>query len=156
MNIRKFKKQDTKEVALLAMKTFEKYNGSDFFSKDGITKTLDFFDPTKNTVKELQEKFEKTPIFYVAEEDNKIFGMIRGLPNKISSLFVDGTQHKKGVGKKLVQQFEKEAKEKKSEYIKVKASLFATSFYQKMGYKKTTGIRNFMGLKVYNMKKVLN
>jgi histone acetyltransferase (RNA polymerase elongator complex component) len=156
MNIRKFRKQDTKEVALLAMNTFEKYNGSDFFSKDGVEKTLDFFDPSKNTEKELQEKFAKTPIFYVAEENNKIVGMIRGLPNKISSLFVDETQHKKGVGKKLMLQFEKEAKEKKSEYIKVKASLFATSFYQKVGYKKTTGIRNFMGLKVYNMKKVLN
>jgi histone acetyltransferase (RNA polymerase elongator complex component) len=156
MNIRKFRKQDTKEVALLAMNTFEKYNGSDFFSKDGVEKTLDFFDPSKNTEKELQEKFAKTPIFYVAEENNKIVGMIRGLPNKISSLFVDETQHKKGVGKKLMLQFEKEAKEKKSEYIKVKSSLFATAFYQKMGYKKTTGIKNFMGLKVYNMKKVLN
>jgi predicted N-acetyltransferase YhbS len=136
--------------------TFEKYNGSDFFSEDGVQKTLDFFDPSKNTEKELQEKFTKTSIFYVAEENNKIVGMIRGLPNKISSLFVDETQHNKGIGKKLMLQFEKEAKEKKSEYIKVKASLFATSFYQKVGYKKTTGIRNFMGLKVYNMKKVLN
>jgi len=32
---------------------------------------------------------------------------------------------------------------------------YAAPFYQKIGYKKTTGIRNFRGLKVYPMKKAL-
>jgi len=56
MKIRKFEDKDVIFVADLAMKTFEKYNGSDYF------------DPNKNTKQELLEKFSKKPIFYVAEE----------------------------------------------------------------------------------------
>ena len=33
--------------------------------------------------------------------------------------------------------------------------MYAVPFYQKIGYKKTTGIRNLHGLKVQPMKKVL-
>jgi N-acetylglutamate synthase-like GNAT family acetyltransferase len=154
MKIRGFQKKDTKEVALLAMKTFEKYNGSDYFEKEGIQKTIDAFNPKKNS--NLSDDFKKTPIFYVAEENNKIVGMVRGTINKLTSLFVDGREHKKGIGKQLVDKFENEAKRKGSKQIKLNASLHATYFYQKMGYKKSTGIRNFKGLKVYPMKKVLN
>jgi GNAT superfamily N-acetyltransferase len=155
MEIRKFKKGDTKAVARLIVRTFKKYNGEDFFDQEGVSKTLDLFDIKKNTEEQLIERFKKTPIFYVAEVDGKIIGMIRGLPNKISSFFVDGQEQGKGVGKKLIRRFELEAKKRKSEYIKIRASLYATAFYQKRGYKKTTGIRNFMGLKVYNMKRSL-
>ena len=156
MIIRKYKRHDTVEVALLAMNTFKKYNGSDYFLKEGVTNTLNTFDPIKNTEQDLFEMFNRTTIFYVAEVDGKIVGMIRGLPNKISSLFVEGAEHQKGIGKKLIETFEKEAKKKMSKYIKVRSSLNAVSFYQKVGYRKTTGIRNFMGLKIYNMKRILN
>ncbi len=53
-----------------------------------------------------------------------------------------------------IEKFEKEAK-KNSSYIKTRASLFAVPFYRKMGYKKTTGIRKFKGLKIQPMKKIL-
>lgn len=155
MKIRKFKKEDTRAVAQLISRTFKKYNGKDFFDIEGVNKTLDLYDIQKNTEVQLLERFKKTPIFYVAEVGGKIIGMIRGLPNKISSFFVDESNQGKGVGKKIIRQFELEAKKRKSEYIKIRASLYATTFYQKRGYKKTTGIRNFMGLKVYNMKKSL-
>lgn len=79
--------------------------------------------------------------------------MINGVPNRISSLFVDGTQHKKGIGKDLLGKFELEAKEYGSTIINIEASLYAADFYQKMGYMKTTGIINHTGLKVYKMEK---
>lgn len=109
MKIRKFVERDVIKVADLAMRTFKEYNGSDYYDQESITSTLDFFDPDKNTKQELLEKFSKKPIFYVAEEGDKIIGMISGLPNRISSLFVDGTQHGKGIGKKLIEHFEFEA-----------------------------------------------
>ena len=155
MNIRKLEDRDVIYVADLAMKTFEKYNGSDYYELEGITNTLNYFNPNKNTKQELLEKFSKKSIFYVAEEGDKIIGMISGLPNRISSLFVDGTHHGKGIGKRLTEQFEIEAKDNNSNFIKVEASLYAVSFYEKMGYKKTSGICNHMGLKICNMEKVL-
>ena len=55
----------------------------------------------------------------------------------------------------LVKKFERNAQKYGSKKIKIRASLFAVPFYKKMGYKKTTGIRNFKGLKIQPMKKIL-
>ena len=54
-----------------------------------------------------------------------------------------------------VPKFENEAKKWGSKEIKIRASLFSVLFYERIGYKKTTGTRNFMGLKIQPMKKVL-
>lgn len=155
MKIRKFEERDVVEVANLAMETFKRYNGSDFYDKDAIANTLAYFDPTKNNKQRLLEKFSKKFIFYVAVEEDKIVGMINGVPNRISSLFVDGAQHRKGVGKELFNSFEFEAIEYGSNRISIEASLYAVNFYEKMGFDKTTGIINHMGLKVYKMEKML-
>ena len=155
IKLRKFRKEDTRVVALLAMNTYKQFNNKEFIKKSAVQEYLNDYDPKKNTDQQLYKKFLRTPIFYVAIENNKIIGMIRGRSERISNLFVEGIQHKKGVGRLLVNKFESEAKKQKSEEIKIRASLYATPFYQKMGYKKTTGIRNFRGLKVYPMKKAL-
>jgi len=56
----------------------------------------------------------------------------------------------------LILKFEKVCIKKGSKIIKIRASVYATPFYQKLGYKKTTGIRKFKGLKHYSMKKTLS
>ena len=75
--IRRFEERDVIYVADLAMRTFKKYNGSDYFELESIINTLNYFDPDKNTKEVLLEKFSKKPIFYVAEEGDKIIGMIK-------------------------------------------------------------------------------
>jgi GNAT superfamily N-acetyltransferase len=156
MKIRKFQKKDTKEVASLISRTYDKYNSSDYFDKKAAKDYSNFFNPNKTSEKEIFEIFNKATIFYVAEEDGKIIGTIRGTPDRISSLFVDGTQHKKGIGKKLLFKFEDEALKQGSKEIKLRSQLFSVIFYEKMGYKKTRGIINAKGLKVYPMRKALN
>ncbi|MDD2758339.1 MAG: GNAT family N-acetyltransferase [Patescibacteria group bacterium] len=99
------------------------------------------------------EKFKKTQIFFVAIDRNKIIGLIRGNPGKIVNLFVDGKYHHNGTGKKLMERFQAEAKKINSKEIKIKSSLYAVPFYKKMGFKKTTGMRNFHGLKIWPMRK---
>jgi hypothetical protein len=37
----------------------------------------------------------------------------------------------------------------------LRSSLYATPFYESVGYKKTTGIRHFHGLRIQPMKKIL-
>ena len=81
----------------------------------------------------------------------KTIGVIRGRPNRIFNLFVDSNYHKKGVGRRLVEMFEKKAFAHKSKIIKISASLYAVPFYQRRGYKKTTGLRKLFGLKVQPM-----
>lgn len=99
--------------------------------------------------------FLESPLFFVAEENNEIIGVSRGKYNKISNLFVKNSSHRKGVGRRLVEVFEAKVKKLGTNEIKIRSTLYASPFYQKVGYKKTTGIRNYMGLKVYPMKKIL-
>ena len=156
MAIRKFHKKDTKEVALLVVNTYKKFNSSEFIEKKAVTDYLSHYNPQINSEEELYSNLKRTPFFYVFEEDHKIIGMIRGRVGRIINLFVDGSKHKKGVGRKLVLKYENEVRKQNCNEIKIRASLYATPFYEKMGYKKTTGIRNFRGLKVFPMKKILN
>jgi len=114
-----------------------KFNSSEFIEKGAVRDYLNQYDPKINSEEELYLNFKRTPIFYVFEENNKIIGIIRGRIGRISNLFVDGEKHKKGIGKKLVLKFEKEIKKHNSNGIKIRASLYATPFYEKMGLGKT-------------------
>lgn len=157
MKFRKFKKEDIRQIAEIKNSVFKKFNNSEYFKKEAIDWYLNFTNPQKSD-KELLEAFHVSSksIFYVAEENNKIVGYIKGSKNRIGNLFVIGKTHKKGVGKKLVELLEKEAKKQNSKEIKIRSSIYAVPFYQKMGYKKTTGIRNLHGLKIQPMRKILN
>ena len=157
MGFRKFKKSDIRQVAKIKNSVFSSFNKSEYFEKEAVAKYLSYTNHKKSD-QELLEAFKVTPdsIFYVAEENNKIFGYIKGRKNRIGNLFVLGQTHKKGIGKKLVDLFEKDAKKQNSNEIKIHSSIYAVPFYQKMGYKKTTGIRNLHGLKIQPMRKILN
>jgi GNAT superfamily N-acetyltransferase len=156
IQIRKFGRGDTKEVAALIFSTYKLFLSKEYFEKRAIQEYLDYYDPEKNSEVELLKRLNTAPIFYVAIGKDEIIGMIRGRKDKIINLYVNGSQHQKGIGRSLVQRFESEAKRLGSKEIKIHASLYATPFYQKLGYKKTTGIRNFHGLKVQPMKKILS
>ena len=154
MKFRRFKKEDIREVAKIKNSVFYNFNRFEYFKEDAIDWYLDFTNLEK-TDKELIKAFNisNKSIFYIAEENNKIIGYIKGGKDRIANLFILKEYHKKGIGKKLVELLEKESKKQNSKEIKVRSSIYATSFYQKMGYKKTTGIRNFRGLKIQPMKK---
>lgn len=155
IKIRAFKVADTYSVAEIINKTFKKYNRREG-SKKAVECYVNFYKPKKNNINKLKEIFSKTGIFFVATDSNKVIGIIKGRSNRVTSLFVNGKHHKKGIGKKLMLKFEKTCIKKGSKIIKIRASIYATPFYQKLGYKKTTGIRRFKGLKHYSMKKILN
>ncbi len=144
-------------MAEIKNSVFRKFNNSEYFEKEAIDWYLGLTNP-KMSDEELLKAFRTSDksIFYVAEENDKIVGYIKGSADRIANLFVKGETHKRGVGKKLVELLEKEAKKQNSKEIKIKSSIYAVPFYQKMGYKKTTGVRNFHGLKIQPMKKTLN
>ena len=153
MKLHKYNPSNLHEVASLIRKTFRKFNSKEG-TKKGIKEYLDYYD-TKKNIDNVKETFSKNTIFFVIKKNNKIIGIIRGRKNKIGNLFVKGEYHKKRIGRKLVEKFEKEAKKQKSKEIKISTSLYSVPFYKKMGYKKITGIRNIKGLKIQPMKKRL-
>ncbi len=152
--IRKFKIVDTALVAEIVSSTFKRYNKQEGI-KEAANKFINFYDPEKN-IEKLKLAFSKSDIFFVAVDNKKIIGMIRGKKDRVVNLFVNGKYHKSGVGSRLMEKFEKSCIKKGSKDIKLRASIYAVSFYEKAGYKKTTGIRNFIGLKICPMKKNIN
>jgi GNAT superfamily N-acetyltransferase len=79
---------------------------------------------------------------FVAEDDGAIVGVLRGRLDKLQSLFVRKDYQRHGIGRVLVEHFERECRRREATIIKVQATLFAVSFYQSVGYKKTTGVRS--------------
>ena len=154
IKIRKFKWGDLEEASALVCKTFAKFNSKEG-SKKGIRWYIDLFDSKKNNTNNIRKMFSRTKINYVATNKEKIIGIIRGGNNKIINLYVDGKYHRKGIARRLVDKFEKECAKLGFREIKIKASIYAIPFYQKMGYKKTTGIRNFHGVMIQPMRKIL-
>jgi len=155
MKIRKYRKGDSVQCANLIYSVFKEFNGNDYFEKNGVQKVLDSLDVNKLSEEEVFDIFKRAKIVYVALDNERIVGVIRGNKDKVSSFAIEGKYHGKGIGKKLLQKFEFQAKKSGSEFIKLKSSLFAVKFYENCDYKKTTGTRNFLGLKIINMKKSL-
>ena len=101
-----------------------------------------------------------SPMLYVAEDGEDVVGVLRGRKNVLASLFVWGDHHGRGIGRKLVERFERDSCKQGVEWIRVAATIFAVPFYQSLGYKKTTGIRpcrSFDGINLTQqpMKKML-
>jgi len=138
MIIRKFRAQDTREVAKIIKETFQKYNHADG-SKEAIRKYVERFEEDKLSA--LTDSLQKGRIVLIAEDNGRIMGVVRGDENRVSNLFVDGRYHGRGIGRRLIDEFEKKAREFGSDYINIKSSLYAVPFYQHMGYTRTTGIR---------------
>ena len=149
--IRKYQHKDLLDVARLVRQTFSKYN-PDEGTPSAIQAYIDRFDPKKIGLDQVQHRLESTKIFYVAEENKKVVGMVRGIKGRLVNLFIDGKFHRNGIGKQLMQKFEAKAFDERNA-INVKSSIFAVPFYTSIGYKKTTGIRNLRGLSVQPMKK---
>jgi len=153
MKIRKFRIENTKEIAQLIKKTFRKFS-----KNDGPKKAVEAYIHEYNDIEKLKVKFQRSPLFYIAEEKGKIIGIIRGDKNRVGNLFVLEEYHGQGVGKELMEKFEKISLSRGSKLIRIRSSLYAVPFYQKMGYKKSGGIiktKNLFGLKYQPMLKKL-
>jgi GNAT superfamily N-acetyltransferase len=97
---------------------------------------------------------------YVAEVEGVIVAVLRGRRECLASLFVDKDFHRQGIGRQLVEHFERESVDSGFSVIRVAFTLYAIPFYTKMGYKKSTGIRagwsfEWSGLLYQLMRKIL-
>jgi len=152
MKIVKYKDNFAKDVSKVIRESYKQ-----FCAKDATSKAVSEYIEENNYEKypdKVKKKYAKSKIFFVALVKNKIIGFIKGTKNHVGNLFVLGKYHKLGIGRVLLEKFEREAIKQKSKLIKLSSSLFAVNFYQRQGYKKTTGIRNKKGNKIQPMKKL--
>ncbi|MFC2105178.1 GNAT family N-acetyltransferase [Candidatus Bipolaricaulota bacterium] len=162
MRIRQYREDDAIAVGRLIADTYRAYNLSHADPKEqerllGPFRHADSKDPEH---REAIRSVIRSPMLYVAEDGNEIAGVLRGRDNVLASLFVSGDRHRQGIGRKLVERFERDSRQRGVKWIRVAATIFAVPFYQCLSYKKTTGIRpckSFDGtdLEYQPMKKVL-
>ena len=162
IRVRKYRAQDAVAVGRLIAETYRKYN-MDGLPSAAQEKLLGPFahawseDPShQQTIAEIL----RSPLLYVGTIDGTIAGVLRGRENVLGSLFVHETAHRKGLGRALVERFEQDSIAQGVQWIRVAATEYAIPFYQAVGYKKTTGLRNLKsfegtGLRYQPMKKVL-
>ena len=163
ISIRKYQKKDSVVVGRLIADTFQQFNLY-YASSENQQKLLGPFRHARSSKKEHREEIARmiaADMVFVAVRDNReIVGVLRGSKEKMRSLFVHGKAHRLGVGRKLVKRFEKECVLQGAQVIRLAATLYAIPFYQKMGYKKSTGVRvtdcfDGVGLPYQPMKKVM-
>jgi GNAT superfamily N-acetyltransferase len=102
----------------------------------------------------------RSEMVFVAEEYGEIVGVLRGRKERLASLFVRGDHHRQGIGRALVECFERESLRQGVTLIRVAATLYGLPFYLKIGYKRSTGVRagrsfEGRGLMFQPMKKML-
>jgi len=143
MKIRQYRESDALAVGRLIATTYRKYNLShaDPEEQDRLLGPFRHAFSDDPNHQDAIGAVVRSPILYVAEDGKDIVGVLRGRENVLASLFVRGDHHGKGIGRKLVERFERDSRKQGVEWIRVAATAFAVPFYQLLGYKKTTGIR---------------
>lgn len=152
--IRKYKREDARAVTALISTTYSRFNSREG-TKGAVREYVESYDPRGKRIDDIHIRLARTPNCFVALAGTRVIGMVRGIENNLINLFVDGAYHRQGIATRLVRRFEKACLKAGFHDIALRGSLYATPFYESVGYKKTTGVRNFHGLKVQPMKKKL-
>ncbi len=153
IRIRKYREKDLCQVASLVSETFRNFNFKD--NPSDVSQGYAAYYDTSINLDDIRKRFEDTALFFVADKNSQIVGMLRAIENRIVNLFVHENFHKQGIGKRLIHRYERECKKKGYQRIVLRSQIYAAPFYQACGYKKTTGIRNKYGLIIQPMKKQL-
>jgi len=162
ITIRNYTENDAEEIGRLIADTYTEFNLS-FASPEDRNLMLGPFCHAHSSDESHRKgivEILRSPMFYVAESNGKIAGILRGRKERLASLFVRKASHHQGIGHQLVAHFETESLSHGVSVIRVAATLYAIPFYLKLGYKKSSGLRNSWSFEGYGfpyqpMKKII-
>jgi len=145
IQIRFYREADALAVGRLIADTFSEFNLSSVTDEQRAL-LLGPFLHARSADQAHQEAIAqaiRSEIVFVAEYEGEIASVLRVRTTRLSSLFVRGDYHRRGIGRRLVKRFEHEVVVQGGTVIKVAATLYALPFYLEMGYKRTTGMRSY-------------
>ena len=168
VEIRRYRESDIGQVAKLIADSYADFNLSGMSPE----RRLSMLGPFAFSESPLPEHLEAlaraiaAPSVWVAESDGAIAGVLRGGRTDergrtvLSSLFVSEQHHRRGIGRALVERFEREYAAQGVRVFKLAAALYAVPFYLSLGYRRTTNVRSTRsfgepGLPYQPMKKVV-
>jgi GNAT superfamily N-acetyltransferase len=159
---RDYREDDAPSVGRLIADTYVKYN-LDFLPVEARGPFLGPFRHALSPDRAHQEAIAQvicSEMVLVAEDGGEIVGVLRGRKGRLASLFVRGDRHRQGIGRRLVERFERVSLERGVTVIRVASTLYGVPFYLAMGYVRSTGVRSGhsfegRGLPYQPMRKVL-
>jgi len=162
LTIREYRAHDAEAVGRLIADTYSQFNLS-FATEAEKALLLGPFRHARSNEPAHREAIAgviRADMVFVAEADGQVVGVLRGRPERLQSLFVRGDFHRQGIGRCLVELFERECLRRGTTVIRVASSLYAVPFYLALGYRRSTGVRpgwsfEGSGLQVQPMRKVL-
>lgn len=141
--IEKLKPVQWDDAMALIWKTFLRYEAGDY-PEEGIHSFLEFISDER--LKKLYTIGEY-PV-YTAYLDGKMAGVISlRSGNHISLLFVEGTHHRKGIGRALVEVVKDHVREEsRRKFLTVNASPYGVEFYHRVGFVDTDSVTQKEGI----------
>lgn len=143
ITIRAYKEGESRRVGILIADTFRQFNLA-YATPDEQEMLLGPFREARSRDSGAQEAIAQViqaPVVLVADHEGNIVGVLRGSPGRLHSLFVAASHQGRGIGRRLVQQFEEACLQEGSTKITLASSLYAVPFYLALGYRKSTGVR---------------
>jgi predicted N-acetyltransferase YhbS len=153
ITIRNYQEDDARQVGILIADTYTEFNLG-FASEEELPLLLGPFQHARSSDQAHQQQIADTihsEIVLVAEDNGKIVGVLRGRKERLASLFVHKDHHRRGIGRKLVEQFEQESVNQSVDLIEVAATLYAVPFYKKMGYEESGEIKTSWSFDGYGL-----
>ncbi len=153
MIIRRFKKEDSNELAEVIAKTLRTTNIKDY-SKEYIENDI-----SSLTADKLADRSVWTNM-YVACENEKIIGCGAIGPywgkedeSSLFTIFVLPEYQGKGIGRKIIDTLEQDEYFLRAKRVEVPSSVTAVEFYKKMGYDYKNGIDTVDDEQLYRLEK---
>ena len=144
VTIRDYERRDAAQVGVLIADTFRTFN-LDYASPEEQDLLLGPFRHARSADPAHREAVAgliEAPMVFVAEDEGRIVGVLRGSTGRLHSLFVAASRHGQGIGRRLVAHFEEACLAQGAAKITLSSSLYAVSFYARLGYKRSTGVRS--------------
>ena len=87
--------------------------------------------------------------FFVAEDGDRIIGLIARKGNELRTFYVDPAHQGRGIGRKLYERFKREALKHGHTHVKVSSSPYAVPIYAALGFRKIRRVKKAVGKFIY-------
>jgi len=141
--LRPYRESDARAVGILIADTFFEFNLDGFTAEeaDALLGPYLYARSDDPLHRQVIASVIAAPIVWVAEDAGELVGVLRGRPGRLHSLFVAAERHRQGIGRMLMDRFEEECRAAGNPAITLAATPYAVPFYQRLGYRKSTGPR---------------
>lgn len=157
IQIREYEEKFAESISKIVTQNLLEVNSKDY-GMEYVQKTAQEFTPS-----EIKKNFpQRTKVFMAVENDVVVgtAGLDKSWYNDdgeyyILTVFVDINHHKKGIGRLLIEEVEKYAKQINAKRLVIPASIIGCEFYHKLGYEYENNEKKLNEEKMYIMDKYL-